>query len=46
MVCGTAEYRTSGAVQENDKELNAVKLLWRKHYCPILSYKSSHDSYY
>jgi len=34
--CGTAEYRTSGAVQE--RELHSVQLVWEKDCCPVLAY--------
>lgn len=38
VVCGTAEYRTSRVVQENERELHGIQLVWEEDCCPILSY--------
>lgn len=34
--CGTAQHRTSGAVQEDERELHSFQLVWEKGCCPVL----------
>lgn len=45
-VCETAECRTSGAVQKNERELHSIQFVWEKDCCPALSYYASHESFY